>query len=262
MLDDLRARLRGKGFTGPRYRGIAGKLRFLAESTLWRHELIFCATPGTLAPPPSDGPPLELHRVRTFGEMERFRDGVDAAWYRGLTGTFRAPFTWGEEAVVGTVEGEIACYCWMQFGTAEGFPTFYGRMFEGEARILRAGVAPAFRRCGLNTRTMHHLLRRSFDRGIERVWSECYLHNVPAARTFLRIGFRAVGALAVVEMPPLRGFVRWRPLDAAVALYRRHGVDLLAAPPSAASPAAAIRPVPAVSSPSSDRPHSALKASR
>ncbi|HEX6750638.1 MAG TPA: GNAT family N-acetyltransferase [Longimicrobium sp.] len=239
MLSGVAARLRGKGFTGPRYVGLAGKLRFLAESTLWRRELVFAATPaGFAAAPRPQGPPLELHRVRTFAEMERFRGGIDAAWYPGLTDTFHAPFGWGEEAVVGTIDGDVACYCWMQFGTAEGFPTYYGRMLEREARILRAGVAPAFRRAGLNKRTMHHLLERSFAEGVERVWAECYLNNLPAARTFLRIGFRAVGVLTVVEMPPLRGFVRWRPLEPAAALFRRHGVELLAAAPSAPSPQA------------------------
>ncbi|HSU13292.1 GNAT family N-acetyltransferase [Longimicrobium sp.] len=244
MLSELAAKIRRKGFTGPRYVGLGGKLRFLRESTLARRELVFAATPESFAAAPApQGPPLELHRIRAAAGLEPFRAGLAAAWYPGLVESFAPPLGWGEEAVIGTVDGEVACYCWMQFGTAEGFPTYYGRMLEREARILRAGVAPAFRRSGLNKLTMHRLLERSFAAGAERVWAECYLHNLPAARTFLRIGFRAVGVLTVLEAPPLRGFVRWSSLDPAAALYRRHGVDLLAAPsPASPSPVAAAEP--------------------
>ena len=73
-----------------------GKLRFLAESTLWRRD------------------------------VEPWRD----------------PFTWGETAAVGTVDGAAACFAWLQRGTPEGFPTYYNRIFGGEARILRVGVVP------------------------------------------------------------------------------------------------------------------------
>jgi RimJ/RimL family protein N-acetyltransferase len=244
MLRGLIDRARRKGFTGPRYAGARGKLRFAAESTVRRRELVFAATPESAAGVPAPGgPPLELHRVRSFAELEPFRAGLDAAYWPGLVDSFRAPFTWGEEAVVGTIGGRPACYCWMQFGTREGYPTYYGRMFEREARILRAGVAPEFRRHGPNKITMHRLLERSFAAGVERVWAECYLHNVPAARTFLRIGFRPVGVLEVLELPGMRGFVRWSAVDAVLDELRRDGVDL--APPSAPPPDPHHHPEPA-----------------
>lgn len=229
MFGSLLEKARKKGFAGPRYEGLRGKLRFLAESTVRRRELVFVATPESVAGVPApEGPPLELHRIRAFGDLEPFRAGLEAAYWPGLVESFRAPLSWGEEAVVGTVDGKPACYCWMQFGTREGFPTYYGRMFEREARILRAGVAPGFRRHGLNKMTMHRLLERSFAAGTRRVWAECYLHNLPAARTFLRIGFRAAGVLTVLEIPGTRGFVRWSPLDRAAEELRRDGVELLA----------------------------------
>jgi ribosomal protein S18 acetylase RimI-like enzyme len=245
MLSRIAVKIARKGFTGPRYVGLGGKLRFLRESTLARRELIFAATPESFAAAPEpQGPPLELHPVRAPAELEPFRAGLEAAWYPGLVESFAPPLGWGEEAVIGTVDGQVACYCWMQSGTPEGFPTYYGRLLAREARILRAGVAPSFRRSGLNKLTMHRLLARAFAAGTERVWAECYLHNLPAARTFLRIGFRAVGVVTVLEAPPLRGFVRWSPLDGAAALYRRHGVDLLAAPAST-SPAPNAAALPA-----------------
>jgi RimJ/RimL family protein N-acetyltransferase len=64
------------------------------------------------------------------------------------------------------------------------------------------------------------LLRRLFASGATRVLAECYLNNVPSVRTLLRLGFRAVGVLTVVEAPLLRGFVRWERADVAAELAR------------------------------------------
>lgn len=214
MFARLAAKLQRKGFVGPYYAGARGKLRFLLESTVARQEIIFVASPESFAAAPSpSGPPLELHPIRTFSDFDPFRAEVEAEFYPGYTDSWRDPFTWGEEAVIGTVEGRTASYNWMQFGTREGFPTYYGRMFDNEARILRGGVLPSSRRGGLNTLMKYRLLERFFASGVARVYAECYKYNLPSVRTLLRIGFRPVGLLSIVELPGLRGFVRWEPTE-------------------------------------------------
>lgn len=232
MLRDLLTKVRKKGFDGPYYRGARGKLRFLLESTLWRHELVFVATPRSWGDTPRPEGGLVLHPIRRFADFEPWRAEVEAAFYPGyLEEQWRAPFTWGEEAVVGTVDGRVACYNWMQFGTPEGFPTYYGRMFETEARILRGGVLPEFRRLGLNTLMKHRLLERYFREGATRVYAECYERNIPSVRTLLKIGFQVVGRLRVLELPGGRGYVRWSSVEPIVDEFRAQGIEL-APPPS------------------------------
>lgn len=234
--------LRARGFDGPRYTGLRGRLRFVVESTLWRRELVFVCTPASFAAARGDdAPDLVLHDVADADGWEPFRAGLEAAWYPGIVERLREPFGWGEQAVVGTVDGRVASYNWMQRGTREGVPTYYGRMMEDDARILRGSVAPAFRRRGLNTSMKRALLRRLFASGATRVLAECYLNNVPSVRTLLRLGFRAVGVLTVVEAPPLRGFVRWERADVAAELARlgigRDASDAVLAPDALLAPA-------------------------
>jgi ribosomal protein S18 acetylase RimI-like enzyme len=227
LIRNLAAKLRKKGFVGPYYAGLCGKLRFLVESTVYRKELVFVATPDTFrtVPRPRD-PGLELHPIRAFADLEPFRSGLDSEYYPGYTEAFRGPFTWGEQAVIGTLAGKVACYSWMQFGTPKGFPTYYGRIFEREARILRVGVAPSYRRLGLSTLMNYRLLERFFQGGCTRVYIECYKYNLPSVRTFLKIGFRPVGVLTVIEVPLARGFVRWAPVGTAAAQFRSEGIEL------------------------------------
>lgn len=236
MLGRLAAKLQKKGFVGPYYAGARGKLRFLLESTVARQEIIFVATPESFsAVPAPSGPPLVLHPVGAFEDFEPFRAQVEEEFFPGYTQAWREPFTWGEEAVVGTVDGRAASYNWMQYGTPEGFPTYYGRMFAGEARILRGGVLPSFRRGGLNTLMKYRLLEGFFASGRTRVYAECYKYNLPSVRTLLRIGFRPVGVLSVIELPGLRSFVRWSPLQDILPEFSRLGIDLLGSPaPSSA----------------------------
>jgi ribosomal protein S18 acetylase RimI-like enzyme len=232
MLGGILARIRRRGFDGPFYRGVRGKLRFVAESTVARSEIVFVCTPESFAAAPRPtGPSLELHPVERYADLEPFRAALEAEYHPGYLDGWRAPFTWGERAVVGTVEGKVACYNWMQFGTRAGFPTYWGRMFQGEARVLRGGVAPSFRRSGLNTLMKHRLLERFFGEGATRVYAECYKYNLPSVRTLLKIGFYPVGLLRVVELGPARNFVKWLPIERAYAEFRALGIDLEGAVP-------------------------------
>ena len=242
MLKDLSTRIARKGFVGPRYRGLMGKARFALESTVARQELFFVNTLESFrAVEVPEDVGLTLHRIREFADFAPFTAGVEAEYYPGYVEAWRAPFTWGEQAVIGTVDGRVASYNWMQYGMPAGFPTYWGRMFAGEARFIRGGVVPSFRRGGLNTLMKYRLLERFFgEEGITRVYAECYKNNLPSVRTLLRLGFRAVALLTVLEMPPLRGFIRWSSIDRVKAEFLEQGVDLAAAP--SASTMAEVRP--------------------
>ena len=53
MLKNLIKIYFAKGFVGPYYKGIAGKLRFIWESIIYRTEIIMVATPLSIKTPPN-----------------------------------------------------------------------------------------------------------------------------------------------------------------------------------------------------------------
>src|SRR5207248_1827873 len=185
------ARVRKAGFEGPFYEGLLGKARFAFESLAWRTEFIFAGTRESQASAqaPRDVR-LVLTTVTSFSDLDRFRAGLEAEYFRGYLDGWRAPFTWGEEVVIGTVDECVAGFAWVQRGTSEGFPTYYGPLFGDEARILRVGVVPGFRRQGVNSAMMYALLQRLLADGFQRVFAETHKYNVPSVRTFLKVGFR------------------------------------------------------------------------
>ena len=228
MLARIAARARRVGFEGPFYEGVLGKARFLVESTVARSELIFVATPSSLRSD-ADAITLDLRVASNVDALAPYRAAFDAEYYEGFSESWNAPFTWGEEAVVGLVGGAPAAIAWVQRGTVQGFPTYHGPLLADDARILRVGVAPSFRRRGVNTALMRAMLRHLFAEGRRTVFIECYLNNVPSVKTFLRVGFQPVGLIDVLELPGLRRFVRWRALADAEQRLATYDVRLGAA---------------------------------
>jgi ribosomal protein S18 acetylase RimI-like enzyme len=206
----LFARFRKMGFEGPYYRGIPGKARFLFESIAWRTEIVFVATPESFAAVrPLKGADLRLDRITSFSGLEKFRRQLEAEYYDGFLDSWRRPFTWGEEVTIGIIGGQVGAFAWVQRGQRNGFPTYYGRLFERDARILRVGVVPSFRRQGLNSAMMQGLLAQLLEQGFERVFAESHKFNVPSVRTFVKVGFTPIGAITVLRLPRDRQFVRW-----------------------------------------------------
>lgn len=223
MLGELARKIARKGFVGPQYRGVLGKARFAFESVVARKDFLFVATPESFAavPAPAAGP-LELHTISSFDELGPYAADLEREYYPGFLDAWRAPFGWGEELVLGTVEGQAACFHWLQRGSAAGVPVYWGSLLAGDARMLRAGVAPSFRRQGLNTLMDHMLLDRLFAAGMARVYIECHRNNVPSIRAFLKAGFRPLRLFTVVELRPFRSFLRW----ASAAAVRRELLEL------------------------------------
>ena len=225
-LGSLLARFQKTGFEGPFYRGVRGKARFLFESIAWRTEFIFAGTRESFASvraPAST--PVTLTQVTSFEELEIFRSQLEEEYFHGYLETWRSPFTWGERVVIGTISGRLAAFAWVQRGTQEGFATPYGRLFEKDARILRVGVVPTFRRQGLNSTLMRGVLEGLLGEGFERVFAESHKYNVPSVRTFLRVGFRAVAAITVMTVPGGGEYIRWSHPGDAESHLRELGIN-------------------------------------
>lgn len=227
MLARLLARARTFGFEGATYSGVIGKLRFIAETVLWHEEIVFVATAyETAASTPARDSQIEFVAVANHAELARFAADFDAGYFPGCTAAWKAPFTWGERAMVGVSDGKGIAIAWVQCGTPAGFPTYYGPLLEGEARVLRVGVVPASRRRGVNTQLLQATVRWLITEGAVRVFIDCHAHNLPSIRSFLRVGFLPIAMIKVFELPWLRGFVRWKDLTGAAAVLEGLCADL------------------------------------
>jgi RimJ/RimL family protein N-acetyltransferase len=209
-LRSIGARLRTVGFQGPFYQGFWGKMRFVFESLVYRHEFVFTATRESLAQARKvDVGDLRIVPADSFAALETFSEPFNREYHPGFSKTWEYPFGWGETARVALLHGRPVGISWIQRGTREGYPTYYGRLEAADARILRVGVVPSARRQGVNTRMLQLILDELIAEGRERVFIECYARNVPSVRTFLRIGFRPVGLLRVLSPPGIRQIIRW-----------------------------------------------------
>jgi len=213
-LRQINQRLSRKGFAGPFYQGLRGKLRFAFESLVYRKERVFVlhAEGFRLARVPLV-PGFRVIRIESLPALEAYRAQLEQAWYPGLLEMWHGPWSWGERLYLGLLHNEPVSYNWLQKGTAQGHPTYWGRVFEGEYRILRGAVAPSWRGQGGNTAMKHAILADLFAQGAMRIYAECYARNVPSVRTLRSLGFREVGQLTVLEVPGFRGFVRWSAAD-------------------------------------------------
>lgn len=213
MIERLRRinqRLSRKGFAGPHYQGVAGKLRFAFESLVFRRERVFVLNPDAFGHVrPSKVPGFRVVRIESLPTLDVFRAQLEQAWYPGLLESWHGPWSWGERLYLGLLDNEPVSYNWLQQGTARGHPTYWGRFFEGEYRILRGAVAPAWRGQGGNTAMKYAIIADLFAQGATRIYAECYARNVPSVRTLRSLGFEEVGQLTVLEVPGLRGFIRW-----------------------------------------------------
>ena len=155
---------------------------------------------------------FELRPIPGVQALEPYQSALAELWYPGLVDSWRGPFSWGEKLYLGLVDGQPVSFNWMQVGSASGSAVHWGRIFEGEFRILRGGVAPSMRGQGLNTIMKHRLIESMFDAGATRAYAECYEANIPSVRTLEKLAFRAFARLEVLELPLVRNFVRWRGL--------------------------------------------------
>jgi GNAT superfamily N-acetyltransferase len=209
-LASMLARFQKMGFEGPFYSGLVGKARFIFESIAWRTEFVFIGTRESFAAArPLPGPDLEIATITAFHDLEPFRTELEAEYYPGYLDTWRRPFTWGEQVMIGVIANRIAGFAWVQRGHAGGSPTYYGCLFENEARVLRVGVVPSFRRQGVNSKMMRGILEQLLQDGFDRVFAESHKYNLPSVRTFLKVGFRTLSAITVVNIPREGEFIRW-----------------------------------------------------
>ena len=202
-----------KGFVGPTYAGLVGKIRLAWEEYVMRTDVVFVTTRSILkkALISEINNPLEVRFIMNPDELKMICQKFDDAYYPGFSKNWGKTIDSGEILIVGFVENDPVAFIWMQKGKAEGTGCYYGVFLQGDARLYRAGVMPEYRRQGIYTRFMQTLLCKVLESDdMQRVYIDCHKENIAAYNTHLNSGFRKIGSITVIRGTNNRRFIRWQ----------------------------------------------------
>ena len=124
--------------------------------------------------------------------------------------SFTSP--WTREMYVAELENEGISYCFLARtgeGEAVGFCSFW-RVVD-ELHINNLAVLPAWRRTGVATSLLDHVIREGVRMGARRATLEVRRSNEPARRLYERFGFSVAGVRRAYYTNPVEdAIVLWR----------------------------------------------------
>jgi len=124
--------------------------------------------------------------------------------------SFTSP--WTREMYVAELENEGISYCFLARtgeGEAVGFCSFW-RVVD-ELHINNLAVLPAWRRTGVATSLLDHVIREGVRMGARRATLEVRRSNEPARRLYERFGFLVAGVRRAYYTNPVEdAIVLWR----------------------------------------------------
>ena len=171
------------------------------RGTLWALELDGAGTaPHT---PPAPAPTTA---GATFSELTPSdAQALAAAMGMADPGVVRARFADGRRCFAAYVAGALAAYGWASQGTERiGELERTLRMLPGEAYIWECATLPRYRRRGLYSALLCHIVGVLRAEGLRRLWIGASLDNAPSIRAFRVAGFRPVITLAYLRLLGLR----------------------------------------------------------
>ncbi len=210
---------------------------------LWAYERsTFCALDLDREPPPVVALPSA-----SFAEARR--DAVASlAVAMGLPcAEVAGRFDAGSRCFVAWVEGAIASYGWVSWGTERiGELERSMRMQPDEAYIWDCATLPPYRRRGLYSALLRYIASALRAQGIRRVWIGASLSNRPSIQGFAAAGFQPALRLTYLRVWRARGFWVRDVMDAppglaAAARYALIESREAAAPPSTPRGSATLR---------------------
>lgn len=164
-------------------------------------------------PPPRSEPAIavrfaEVHEAQAAALAEAMGHG-DAAGIRvDLSGHRRCFVAWRE--------AQIASYCWISLRQEHvGEMERVLDLLPGEAYIWNCVTLPDYRRNGIYTALLGHILTRLSEDGLQRVWIGANLENEPSHRAFASAGFRPAAFFAYLRLWRFYGFMTTAPYGAA-----------------------------------------------
>lgn len=105
------------------------------------------------------------------------------------------------------VDNQIACYCWVAQGREWiGEMEIHFQIGAGERYIWDCFTRPAFRRQGLYSALLAHMVRELQREGVARLWIGSNLENRPSLKGFERAGFQPVVQIWFLRLLSLRWY--------------------------------------------------------
>jgi GNAT superfamily N-acetyltransferase len=125
----------------------------------------------------------------------------------------RHRFASGRRCYGAVVENNLAAYGWVTFDEEQiGEMGLRIRLVPGEAYIWDCATAPPYRRLGLYTALLTHIVSELRGEGLCRVWIGADGDNMASQKGIARAGFRPVADLLAARAVATRPFwVRGRP---------------------------------------------------
>ncbi len=101
---------------------------------------------------------------------------------------------WPDLFLVAEVDGEVVGYimCRVERGYSE-FSRFFKPVRKGH--VISIAVLPGYRRMGIGTALMKKALLRMAERGVDEVYLEVRISNIPAINMYKKLGFRIMRTL-------------------------------------------------------------------
>ncbi len=200
--------MKSRGFIGPRYQGLSGKLRLLVQGFLIHTEIVSFADAAWWKETVSVPDGCELIHLDSFEASIPYLPALNEAYGRDLSSEWKRYFGWGQTCALLTVKDEVAAFGWLQSGDV-GAKCYYLQLQPGEFRAVREGVLPGFRGQGLYPVRHQLLLSSLFARGASRVYIDAYEDNVPSWKGHKRAGYREFGRIRVFTPLGLVEYARW-----------------------------------------------------
>ena len=198
------------GFSGPKYSGLAGKIRLVLQELFFHKEIILVAVPESFVVNNDKmNPDVSIKVISSYQDCKDYIRAFEAAYYVRYTDAWPRHFEAGEKLVLAFDGNKVAGFVWLQQGTTvKG--TYYIRLLKDECRTYREGVFPEFRGKKIYSTMKSLILENLFQNGATRVYVDVFKDNIPSLKAQLNAGFKEFGEISVVNIPfSFRKFIRW-----------------------------------------------------
>jgi len=206
---NLYSRYKMKGFVGPKYKGVYGKLKLFMQAWAGHVEIVSFAEKETWKMNLEGLNPLvRIEVIEQFDESKKYLEEMSRAYHRDFRSDWERFFSWGQILCVALLGGELASFGWMQDGRKRA-KCHYIRLSPGEYRLTRAGVLPGFRNQNVHATRHSLLLTRLFANGATRVYVDAFADNEYSWKGHFSAGYQELGRIFVKKTITGKEYVRW-----------------------------------------------------